>query len=118
MPSGSTEQHPESGHFPGSAPAGTKVPLGLRLAGQVLRALFIAAVVVITARVSIPQSEHIWTVYETPGDLIRLLLGFLFCGWVVFQLFKLPTDVEAYRTWVYFGLFAVPFAIICAIAIW
>jgi hypothetical protein len=30
----------------------------------------------------------------------------------------LPKDPEAYRTWVYLGLVAVPFALICLIAVW
>jgi hypothetical protein len=42
---------------------------------MVLRALFIGALVAVTARISSPQSESILTVYETPGDLIRLALG-------------------------------------------
>jgi hypothetical protein len=30
----------------------------------------------------------------------------------------LPKDPEAHRTWVYLGLVAVPFALICLIAVW
>ena len=30
-------------------------------------------------RVSLPQSETIWTAYETPGDLVRLWLGIGVC---------------------------------------
>jgi hypothetical protein len=29
-----------------------------------------------------------------------------------------PTDPEEDRTWLYLGLIAVPFGIICAIAVW
>jgi len=84
----------------------------------VLRALFIAALLVVTVRVSSPQSETIWSAYETPGDLIRLALGLLVCVWIVVQMFMVPKDPEGYRTWLYLGLVAVPFAIICAIAVW
>jgi hypothetical protein len=84
----------------------------------VLRALFIAALVVVTVRVSSPQSETIWSAYESPGDLIRLALGLLVCLWVVAQMFMVPKDPGGYRTWLYLGLVAVPFAIICAIAVW
>ena len=83
-----------------------------------LRALFIGALVVVTVRVSSPQSETIWSAYETPGDLIRLALGALVCVWIVVQMFMVPKDPEGYRTWLYLGLVAVPFAIICAIAVW
>jgi hypothetical protein len=90
----------------------------LRIAGLLLRALFIAALVVVTIRVSSPQSETIWSAYETPGDLIRLALGFLVCVWIAVQMFMVPKDPEGYRTWLYLGLVAVPFAIVCAIAVW
>ena len=84
----------------------------------VLRAAFIVVLVVLTARVSLPQNEKIWNVYETPGDLVRLALGALLCIWIAIHLFRPPKDPEAYRTWVYFSLLAVPFALICLIAIW
>ena len=45
-------------------PAST-IPMGLRILAMVLRALFIGALVAVTARISSPQSESIWTVYET-----------------------------------------------------
>jgi hypothetical protein len=90
----------------------------LRAAGLVLRALFIAALVAVVVRVAAPQSENIWSVYETPGDLIRVALGLAVCLWIAVHLFMLPKDPEAYRTWVYLGAAVVPFALICAIAVW
>src|SRR5947209_17904300 len=95
-----------------------EVPAGLRIAAILLRALFIAILLVVIARVSEPQSESIWTIYETPGDLVRLALGAGIGIWILFHLFMLPTDAEGYRTWVYLGLVAVPFALICAFVIW
>ena len=97
---------------------GAQIPIRLRIIGMLLRAIFIAALVVVTVRVSSPQSETIWSAYETPGDLIRLVLGLLVCVWIIVHLFMLPKDPESYRTWVYLGLAAVPFAVICAIAVW
>jgi len=94
------------------------IPVRLRVAGMLLRAIFIAVLAVVTVRVSSPQSETIWSAHETPGDFIRLALGLLVCAWIIVQLFMLPKDPEAYRTWVYVGLVAVPFAVICAIAVW
>jgi len=73
---------------------------------------------VVIVRVSAPQSESIWSAYETPGDLIRLALGVAVGVWILFHLFMLPEDAEGYRTWVYLGLAVVPLALICAIAVW
>jgi hypothetical protein len=61
------------------------IPKGLRILAVFLRALFFGALVAVTVRLSSPQSETIWTVYETPGDLIRLALGFAVCLWLVIR---------------------------------
>jgi hypothetical protein len=90
----------------------------LRLVGLVLRILLVSILLVLTVRVSSPQNETIWSAYETPGDLIRVILGAVACLWIVVHLFMLPKDPEAHRTWVYLGLVAVPFALICLIAVW
>jgi hypothetical protein len=54
---------------------GATIPMGVRLA-IALRALFVGALVAVTVRVSSPHSESFASVYDTPGDLIRLALGF------------------------------------------
>jgi hypothetical protein len=97
---------------------GSDIPLSLRVIGSVLRIVFIASLLAITLRVALPQSETIWTVYDTPGDLVRLALGLAVCVWVAVQLFWAPKDRNAYQTWVYFGLAAAPFALIFLVAIW
>jgi hypothetical protein len=94
------------------------IPIGLRIVAIVLRALFIGALVVVTVRVSSPQSETLSSVYETPGDLIRLALGFAVGLWVVIHLFMLPQTAEGYRMWVYLGLVVAPLAWAVAIYIW
>lgn len=94
------------------------IPLSLRILAVVLRALFIGALVAVTVRVSSPQSETLASVYETPGDLIRLALGFAVCLWIVIHLFMLPRTPEGYRTWVYLGLVLVPVTWAVAIFIW
>src|ERR1700733_11343317 len=91
---------------------------GLRIAALVLRTIFIATLWALTVRVTLPQSETIWTAYETPADLIRFCLGLALCVWFLFQFFHGPTDVQGYRTWLYLGLVAVPFALICLFAVW
>jgi hypothetical protein len=97
---------------------GSDIPFGLRVIGSVLRIVFIASLLAITVRVALPQSETIWTVYDTPGDLVRLALGLAVCVWVAVQHFWAPKDRNAYQTWVWFGLAAVPLALIFLIAIW
>jgi len=92
--------------------------VGLRIAATVLRAIFLFTLIAVTVRVSLPQSETIWSAYETPGDLIRVWLGIGVCVWLVFQLFQGPNDAHGYRTWLYLGLAAVPFALICLFAVW
>jgi hypothetical protein len=94
------------------------IPIGLRISAIVLRALFIGALVAVTIRVSGPQSETLASAYETPGDLIRLALGFAACLWIVMHLFMLPRTAEGYRTWVYLGLVVAPLAWAVAIVIW
>ena len=53
----------------------TPPPIGVRLAGLVMRSFFITILIVITARVASPQVEQLRTIYETPDDLIRVALG-------------------------------------------
>ena len=95
-----------------------KIAPGLRIAAIVLRTVFIGALVLITIIVSLPQNETIWTIYDAPLDVVRSLLGLVVCIWLAFQLFKGPRDAHGYRTWLYLGLAAVPFALICLLAIW
>jgi len=80
--------------------------------------VFLGALVAITVRLSSPQSETIWTVHETPGDLIRLALGSAVCLWIAIHFFMFPKTAEAYRAWVYLGLVVAPLALATAIAVW
>jgi hypothetical protein len=92
----------------------------LHIVGTALRVAFLVLLVAITLRVSLPQNETLLTIYDTPGDLIRMLLGLGVCAWVGAQLFfaRVPGDADGYGTWVKFGLVAVPFAAICLVAVW
>jgi hypothetical protein len=96
----------------------SEIPRGLYLAGVGLRTIFILAIVVVTVHVAMPQRAGFSTLLETPGDLIRLLLGFGVCFWLALQLPAMPKDIQAFRTWFYLGLAAVPFAVICIVGIW
>ena len=90
----------------------------LRVTALVLRTLFIVLLLVLTLRVSMPQSETIWTSYDTPADLVRLSLGIGVCAWLLYQLVQVPHDAGSSRTWFYLGLVAVPFALITLFAVW
>jgi hypothetical protein len=97
---------------------GSKIPAGLRIAATLLRTVFIGTLVLLVLTVSMPQNETIWTIYDTPLDAVRLLLGVAVCLWLAIQLFKGPRDDQGYRTWFYLGLAAVPFALIILAYIW
>jgi hypothetical protein len=86
-------EHPPEAKLPGD------ISHGLRIAAIVLRTLFIVLLLVLTLRVSLPQNETIWTAYDTPADLVRLLLGVGVCGWLAYQLFQVPKDAGSSRTW-------------------
>jgi hypothetical protein len=88
------------------------------LAGLVVRTLFIGILIVITARVSSPQLEHISSLYETPSDLVRVALGFVVCVWLAANLFIVPKDPGGYRTWAQLGLILLPLSLLCAYVIW
>jgi hypothetical protein len=98
--------------------ASPRTSLGLKLTGTAVRALFMCILLVIVARVASPQNESIWSAYETPADLVRMVLGFAVGVWILVHLFMLPKDAAAYRTWSYMGLVLLPLAVVCAIAIW
>jgi hypothetical protein len=95
-----------------------KVPIGIWLGGVTARTLFLVVLTVMTARVASPQSETIWSVFETPAEAVRVALGFAVCAWFVANLFILPKDPGAYRTWLYLGLTVLPLSLLCAVVIW
>ena len=94
------------------------VSRSVRIAATFLRATLICILVLLIWRISLPQSETIWTAYDTPIDLVRLALGAIVCIWLVVQLFRGPKDAAAFHTWLYVGIVAVPFALICLLAVW
>jgi hypothetical protein len=94
----------------------SETPSGLRIAATLLRTAFICLLVMVTLRVSMPQSSTIWTVYDEPRDLVRLGLGVVVSAYLVFQLFHAPVDDHAHRTWVYLGLAVIPVVVVCLLA--
>ena len=105
-------------HPPDAAVQPPPVPLLVRIVGLILRAVFLCTLVLVVVRVSAPQSETIWSAYETPGDLVRLLLGAAVAIGVLVQLFRPPKDPHAYRTWAYLGIILAPLAVVVAVAAW
>ena len=73
---------------------------------------------IITARVASPQIERLSSVYGTPSDLVRVLVGVGVCAWLIINLFILPKDSGAYRTWMYLGLGVIPLSMLCAVVVW
>jgi hypothetical protein len=95
-----------------------KMPASVWVGGLAVRTIFLVVLTVLTARVASPQIETIRSVFETPGDLIRVGLGFAVCVWFVINLFILPKDAGAYRTWLYLGVAILPLSLLCAIVVW
>jgi hypothetical protein len=96
--------------------AGTRVPFWR--GGVAVRTIFLVILTVITARVASPQLETLRSVLETPSDLLRVGLGFTACLWLVANVFILPKDREAYRTWLYLGPAVLPLSLLCAFYTW
>ena len=86
--------------------------------GLTVRSIFIAILILITARVASPQMEHIWAIWETPSDFVRVAIGFAVCVWLAVHLFIPPKDAHGYRTWLYLSVGILPLSLICAFAIW
>lgn len=97
---------------------GGDVSTAVWLGGLAVRTAFIAILIFITIRVASPQIERLWTLLDTPADLIRVAIGFAVCVWLFVHLFILPKDPSGYRTWLYLGLALLPLAALCAVVIW
>lgn len=97
---------------------GKSSPKWVRAAGLTLRTLCLAILLLVVLRVSYPQTETWDSAYETPGDLVRLILGVLVCLVILQEIFALPKDPSAARTWLFIGIPLLPLSIVFAIAIW
>jgi hypothetical protein len=95
-----------------------KPPNGVWLLGVTARTLFLMILAVVTARVAHPQIETMRSVFETPSDVVRVALGFAVCFWIVINIFRLPKDAGAYRTWSLMGLGLIPLGLLCAFVVW
>jgi hypothetical protein len=96
----------------------TKLPSHIWAGGVAVRTMFLILLTVLTARVASPQIVRLSSIYETPGDLIRVVMGVGVCAWFTVNLFILPKDAGAYRTWMYMGLALLPLLVLCAFVVW
>jgi len=85
---------------------------------MVIRGLFLMVLAVTTARAASPQIERISSIFETPSDLIRVVVGFLACTWFTAHIFIPPRDPDAYQTWLYLGPVLLPLSLLCAVVVW
>jgi hypothetical protein len=88
------------------------------IGGVAVRTIFLIVMMVITARVASPQVENLRSILETPSDLLRVGLGLTVCLWLTANIFILPKDAEAYRTWTYLGPALLPLSLLCAFVAW
>jgi hypothetical protein len=101
-----------------AAAAGQRVSPQLKLVAVVLRSIFLITLAALAVRVSLPQAESIWTIYDEPRDAVRLVLGFVVIVWIVYHLFRRPRDAQGYRTWMYLGIILVPLTLAALVAFW
>ncbi|OAF19992.1 hypothetical protein [Bradyrhizobium neotropicale] len=90
----------------------------MRILGLILRTLFLLVVIVVTVRVASPQTESLWSAYDTPSDMFRFVLGVAVGGFIAFQIFQYPKSPAEMRKWVPIGLAVLPLALLCAAVIW
>jgi hypothetical protein len=101
-----------------AAKSDAKPPLHVWIGGVAVRTIFLLVLTILTARVASPQVERLRSIYETPGDLVRVLMGLVVCSWFIVNLFILPKDAGAYRTWMYLGVAVLPLSVLCAFVVW
>jgi hypothetical protein len=99
-------------------PSAAKLTFPVKFAGLAVRGVFLIVLVAVTARAASPQTETLWSVLETPGDLIRVAVGFVACAWFTAHIFIPPRDPGAYKIWLYLGPAILPFAVLCAVVVW
>jgi hypothetical protein len=90
----------------------------MKMLGLLFRTLFILVLVVLTVRVAHPQMETIWSLHETPSDLLRVALGLGVVIWLAVNIFQVPKDPGVFRTWLYLGPVLIPLAVLCTAVIW
>ena len=93
----------ESGRFQSRATSNQEVSSSVRVAGALVRSVFIVTLVAVIWSISIPPTMARLAHLST-GETMRALLGLALCIGMVRQLLRLPKDAGAYRTWIHIGL--------------
>jgi hypothetical protein len=83
----------------------SKVPIRLKLAGMLFRSLFLIVLIVVTARISLPETLNSGTLaHFALADFARMAIGITVCVFLFVQLFRRPIDDNGYKVWSYIGL--------------
>jgi len=90
---------------------------GVRLLGFTLRGGFLLLLAVMVAHASLPRHARLRTMLGAVSDLMRIALGAILFGWVLWQGLALRERAPVLRTSLRFGLAGAPL-VICLIAIW
>lgn len=80
-----------------------QVPQYLRVAGALVRSVFIVTLMAITWSLTIPPNITAFARYST-GDFIRGAIGIIICVAMTVELFRHPRDDDGYRTWSHIGI--------------
>jgi hypothetical protein len=89
------------------AARGHTVPTFLKITGMVARSLFLVALMVATALISLPATISASRLaHFSSADFLRAGIGLLVCLCVAVQLFRRPKDNDGYRVWTFIGLAA------------
>ena len=95
------------------------VPVGIAgRTGFILRVALVVSLVILVGHLSMPETKTVWRVYESPSDFFRIICGVVLCAWIAAQLLRAPKDAKSLQTWLYLGLLAVPFALLCIVGTW
>jgi len=79
------------------------VPKYLRVAGALVRSVFIVTLMAVTWSLTVPLNASAFAHYSA-GDFMRFAIGIAICVGMTVELVKGPRDDEGYRTWVHIGI--------------
>ena len=81
------------------------VPSYLKLAGALVRSVFIVTLMAVTWSLTIPSKINAAALaHYSAGDIVQAAIGIAICVGMTVQLFRPPRDAAAYRNWVHIGL--------------
>jgi hypothetical protein len=88
-----------------SVPIPKEVPIHWKIAGTLFRSIFLVAIAIITAWISLPDSLSAAALaHFSAADFVRAAVGVAICAFMAIELFRRPKDDHGYKAWVYIGL--------------